>query len=417
MSLRKGTQLGPYEIVDLIGAGGMGEVYRATDKRLNRIVAVKILPLQFSDDPEMKQRFEREAQTIAGLSHRNICTLHDVGNQDGTEFLVMEFLEGETLAARLTRGPLPLNEALRIAVEIADALDKAHRQGVVHRDLKPANVMLTKTGPKLLDFGLAKLKPAAQSTTMSALPTNPNVTAQGAILGTLQYMSPEQLEGIEADARSDIFSFGTILYEMLSGRKAFEGRSQASLISAIMSAEPQPLIQTQPLTPSALDHVVRTCLRKSPDDRWQTAHDLFVQLQWLASGGAQTAVAAATSIPERKRSIVSSALLLVAALLVLAMAWPTVLYFRGTPKPREIRFLINPPSMPNSYSLAISPDGSRIAFVGTTASGGPALFIREIGSTQVRQVTGTDTAQAPFWSPDSRSIGFTAAGMAMKQSR
>jgi serine/threonine protein kinase len=244
MSLPRGTQFGPYEVQALIGEGGMGQVYRANDTRLNRIVAIKVLPPHFADNPEMKERFEREAQTIAGLNHPHICTLHDVGHQDGSDYLVLEFLEGETLARRLKRGALSLDEALKVAIEIADALDKAHRQGVVHRDLKPANVMLTKTSSKLLDFGLAKLKPAAaQSSTLSAMPTNANVTAQGTILGTLQYMPPEQLEAKEVDARTDIFAFGAMLYEMVTGKRAFEGRSHASLISSIMSAEPLPLSQ------------------------------------------------------------------------------------------------------------------------------------------------------------------------------
>src|SRR6516165_4988042 len=235
MNLNAGRKLGPYEILSPIGAGGMGEVYKARDIRLNRTVAIKVLPSHLSDNAEMKARFDREAQTIAGLNHPHICVLHDVGHQDGTDYLVMEYLEGQTLAQRLEKGALPLDEALKVAIEIADALDKAHRQGVVHRDLKPSNVMLTKSGAKLLDFGLAKLKREAQRPpTMSALPTNADVTAKGTILGTLQYMAPEQLEGEEADGRTDTFAFGAILYEMVTGKRAFEGKSQASLISAIM---------------------------------------------------------------------------------------------------------------------------------------------------------------------------------------
>ena len=238
MIFTAGSKLGPYEILSAIGAGGQGEVYKARDTRLNRTVAIKVLSSHFSDNAEMKARFEREAQTIAGLNHPNICVLYDVGHQDGTDYLVMEYLEGQTLAARLEKGALPLDEALKISIEIADALDKAHRQGVVHRDLKPSNVMLTKSGAKLLDFGLAKLKLETQPvTTLSAMPTNADVTAKGAILGTLQYMSPEQLEGQEADARSDIFAFGTMLYEMVTATKAFEGKSQASLIASILASQ------------------------------------------------------------------------------------------------------------------------------------------------------------------------------------
>src|SRR5215467_11698910 len=279
MPLQKGTRLGPYEILAEIGAGGMGEVYKAADTRLNRTVAIKVLPAQFSENFELKQRFEREAQTIASLNHPHICTLHDVGQQDGIDYLVMEYLEGQTLAQRLDRGALPLDEALKIAIEIADALDKAHGQGIVHRDLKPANVMLTKTGVKLLDFGLAKPpqsgSAAFQNSNVPTAGAVPNVTAEGTILGTLQYMSPEQLEGLEADARSDIFAFGATLYEMATGKKAFAGRSQASLIAAIMHFDPPPLMTHQPLTPPLLDRVVRKCLEKDPEDRWQSARDLL----------------------------------------------------------------------------------------------------------------------------------------------
>jgi serine/threonine protein kinase len=266
MTFTSGAKLGPYEILSAIGMGGMGEVYKARDTRLNRTVAIKVLPAHFSDDPKMKARFEREAQTIAGLNHPHICVLHDVGHQDATDYLVMEYLEGQTLAQRLQKGALPLDEALKIAGQIADALDKAHRRGVVHRDLKPSNVMLTKSGAKLLDFGLAKLKQEAQPITLSALPTNADVTAKGTILGTLQYMSPEQLEGREADTRSDIFAFGAVLYEMLTGRKAFEGRSQSSIIAAIMHVDPPAISVLRPMTPLVVDRVVKRCLAKEPDE-------------------------------------------------------------------------------------------------------------------------------------------------------
>src|ERR1700681_823997 len=237
MALQSGTKLGPYEILTPIGAGGMGEVYKATDTRLNRTVAIKVLPPHFSDNFEMKQRFEREAKTIAGLNHPHICTLYDIGRQDGTDFLVMEYLEGETLATRLLKGPLPLEQVLQYAIEISDALDKAHRKGVTHRDLKPGNLMLTKSGTKLLDFGLAKLKQAVApaDVQLSQLPTaNEPLTARGAIVGTLQYMAPEQLEGKEVDARTDIFAFGAVVYEMATGKRAFEGKSSASVIGAIL---------------------------------------------------------------------------------------------------------------------------------------------------------------------------------------
>ncbi len=290
MSLAPGTRLGPYEIVAPIGAGGMGEVYRARDTRLERTVAIKVLPSHLSENADVRQRFEREAKTISSLSHPHICALYDVGNQDGVEFLVMEYLEGDTLSERLTRGSLPFDQVLRYGCEIADALDKAHRQGIVHRDLKPGNVMLTKSGVKLLDFGLAKaVAPAAarSGASLTALPTQTgkDLTAEGTILGTFQYMAPEQLEGGEADGRTDIFAFGAVLYEMATGKKAFSGRSQASLISSIMSAEPAPVSADAPATPPAFDRVVRTCLAKDPEDRWQTAHDIAVQLRWIQEGG------------------------------------------------------------------------------------------------------------------------------------
>src|ERR1700693_5407040 len=283
MPIQPGRRLGPYEILSAIGAGGMGEVYKARDTRLERTVAIKVLPTHLADRSELRERFEREARTIASLTHPHICVLHDIGQQDGTDYLVMEYLEGETLAQRLMKGSLPVEQVLKYAIEIADALDKAHHKNVTHRDLKPGNIMLTKSGTKLLDFGLAKLREdAAPATPLSQLPTGKDpITAQGTILGTLQYMAPEQLEGKEADGRTDIFAFGVVVYEMATGKKAFEGKSQASLISAIMSSDPQPMSSLQPMTPPALDRVVKTCLAKEPDERWQTASDITKQLKWI----------------------------------------------------------------------------------------------------------------------------------------
>src|SRR5882757_1846054 len=291
MPLSPGARLGPYEILDAIGAGGMGEVYRAKDTRLDRTVAIKILPAHLSSDPLRKQRFEREAKTISSLNHPNICVLHDVGQQDGIDYLVMECVEGETLAKRLEKGALPLEQVLKYGMQIADALDKAHRSGVVHRDLKPGNIMLTPAGAKLLDFGLAKpAAPLSSGVTLTAATRNSPVTEQGTIVGTFQYMSPEQIEGKELDGRSDIFSFGAVLYETLTGKRAFEGKSQLSVASAILEKEASPISGIKPMTPPALDRAIRRCLAKDPEDRWQTARDLLLELKWIAEGGSQAAL-------------------------------------------------------------------------------------------------------------------------------
>src|SRR5712671_5023859 len=282
MAVLLGKRLGPYEILSAIGAGGMGEVYKARDTRLDRIVAIKVLPTHLADRSELRERFEREARTIASLNHPHICTLFDIGQQDGIDYLVMEYLEGDTLAQRLQKGPLPLEQVLQYAIEIADALDKAHRKGVTHRDLKPGNIMLTKSGTKLLDFGLAKLKREATpaNVPLSDLPTAKDpLTEQGTIVGTLQYMSPEQLEGKEADARTDIFAFGAVVYEMATRKRAFEGKTQASIIGAILKDDPPPISSLQPMTPPALDHVVKRCLAKEPEERCQSAKDLTDELK------------------------------------------------------------------------------------------------------------------------------------------
>ena len=298
MTISAGTKLGPYEIQSALGAGGMGEVYKARDSRLERTVAIKVLPPHLSSSEEMRQRFEREAKTISHITHPHICALYDVGREGDTEFLVMEYLEGESLADRLAKGPLPAEQLLRYGIEIADALDKAHRQGIVHRDLKPGNVMLTKGGVKLLDFGLAKFQagPAATISTVSRLATEMQasqpLTERGTVLGTFQYMAPEQHEGKDADSRSDIFSFGAVLYEMATGKKAFTGSSQASLIGSILRDDPTAISEISPMTPPALNRVVKTCLAKDPEDRFQTAHDAKLQLQWIAEGGSQAGLPA-----------------------------------------------------------------------------------------------------------------------------
>src|SRR6202140_491874 len=288
MAILPGRRLGPYEILSAIGAGGMGEVYKARDTRLNRIVAIKVLPTHLADRAESRERFDREAKTIASRNHPHICPLYDTGHQNGTDYLVMEYLEGETLGQRLLKGSLPLEQVLQYAIEIADALDKAHRKGVTHRDLKPGNIMLTKSGAKLLDFGLAKLKQevAPANVQLSELPTaNDPLTAKGTIVGTLQYMAPEQVEAKEVDTRTDIFAFGVVVYEMATGKRAFEGKSQASLIAAILQINPPPISSLQPMTPPALDRVVKRCVAKESDERWQSANDLTNELKWIAEGG------------------------------------------------------------------------------------------------------------------------------------
>jgi len=407
MPLQAGTKLGPYEILTPIGAGGMGEVYKASDTRLNRIVAIKVLPPHFSENPEMRQRFEREAQTIAGLNHPNICTLYDVGRQDGADFLVMEYLEGETLAQRLAKGALPLDVALKVGIAIADALDKAHAQGITHRDLKPGNVMLTESGAKLLDFGLAKLRQQPQASGSARQATSD--TTPGTILGTMQYMSPEQLEGQEADARTDIFAFGAVLYETVTGKRAFDGRSQALLIASIMSVDPEPISKTQPSIPPALDFVVARCMAKDPEQRLQTAWDLLCQLQWIAEGGSATGMPSPVSSQKRRRGLFARAALAVAAVLVATMALPAYRYYSNTPVVVETRFLIPVPDMPVAEAVSISPDGRTIAYSARDASS-TFVFTRPINSEASTKLAGTDGAGRLFWSPDSRSIAFFAGG-------
>jgi eukaryotic-like serine/threonine-protein kinase len=291
MALTSGAKLGPYEIVSPLGAGGMGEVYRARDTRLDRTAAIKILPAHLSDSPEAKQRFDREARAISSLNHPNICTLYDVGQQNGTDYLVMEFLEGETLAARLAEGSLPPQQVMKYGIEICEGLERAHRIGVTHRDLKPGNIMLTKTGAKLMDFGLAKAVSPSNSSSPGlaqtlADPSRP-LTAQGMVVGTFQYMAPEQVEGKGTDARSDVFALGAVLYEMITGKRAFEGKTAASTIAAILAAEPIAASSIQPMTPPALEHLIKTCLAKDPDERFQSVHDAKLQLKWIAEGGCQ----------------------------------------------------------------------------------------------------------------------------------
>src|SRR6202521_6043068 len=321
MAILPGRRLGPYEILSPIGAGGMGEVYKARDTRLDRIVALKVLPTHLADRSELRERFEREARTIASLNHPHICTLHDIGQQDGIDYLVMEYLEGETLAQRLLKSSLPLEQVLQYSIEISDALDKAHRKGVTHRDLKPGNVMLTKSGTKLLDFGLAKLKQevAPANVSISELPTARDpLTVQGTILGTLQYMAPEQVEGNEVDARTDIFAFGAVVYEMATGKKGFEGKTQASLIAKILETDPPPMSSLQPMTPPMLDRVVRKCLAKEPEKRWQAASDVCDELKWIAEGGSHAGMPGTPALVAAPRKIRERLLAAIATIAIIA---------------------------------------------------------------------------------------------------
>jgi len=401
----------------------MGEVYRARDTRLGRDVAIKILPKEMSADPARKQRFEREAKTISSLNHPNICTLHDVGSQDGVDYLVMECVEGETLARRLEKGPLPLERVLKIGQEIAGALDKAHRSGVVHRDLKPGNVMLTATGAKLLDFGLAKESPslATAATLTAVIPTSP-VTQEGMIVGTFQYMSPEQIEGKELDRRSDIFSLGAVLYEMLTGKKAFEGKTQLSVASAILEKEPAPIGTIKPLTPANLNHAIRKCLAKDCDERWQTARDLASELKWIGESDAESGAREVAAKPGKSRLGVAWAAMMLVAIAVTMAA--TYYATRPTPEPPLMASVIPPPGVFADTSgrigpPQISPDGKRIAFIGCKSESAAAsmlggktcsIWLRVLASGEAREVSDTGGAYYPFWSPDGREIAFFGDG-------
>ena len=416
MTLAAGSRLGPYEILSAIGAGGMGEVYRARDTRLERTVAIKVLPEHLTSDADLRQRFEREAKTISQISHPHICALYDVGREGDRDYLVMELLEGETLAQRLDKGALPAEQLLRYGIEIADALDKAHRLGIVHRDLKPGNVMITKSGVKLLDFGLAKaIAPSAPTSGATSLPTEfgtaQNLTEKGTILGTFQYMSPEQLEGKEADARSDLFAFGAVLYEMATGKKAFSGQSQASLISAILRDDPAPISQVQPASPAALDRIVRTCLAKDPEERWQSAGDLRRELRWLGEGSQAAAPLPAAAVVARRRGAGLAWVVAAAALVASAALAFALVRARSVRAPAVHAFLDPPPKAmfqltgDGGSPPAVSPDGSSVVY-----GAGGRLWIQSLRNPEMKPLSSGEGGKWPFWSPDGRRIGYFSGG-------
>jgi len=418
LPLSSGTKLGPYEIVSAVGAGGMGEVYRARDSRLDRTVAIKVLPSHHSTDSTLRQRLEREARTISKFSHPNICTLHDIGNHDGVDYLVMEYIEGETLEQRLTKGPLSPQLALAYAIQIADALDKAHRSGIIHRDLKPGNVMLTKSDAKLLDFGLAKLQEEV-SVMASALTEmtveSKRLTTDGMLVGTFQYMSPEQIEGKQPDERSDIFAFGALLYEMLTGKPAFAGRTKASMIAAILSSEPPALSTVQPLAPPALERVIKQCLAKDVDERWQNAGDIARQLKWIAEGGSQSSAAVLPIHRGSQREYLAWG---IASLgLALAVLFLVLFLTRKTEAPPVIRSLILPEenttpliTQDNAGPAVLAPDGSALAYVAMDSHSQTLVWVRKLNESHAHSLPGTDGAGFPFWSPDSRQIAFFSGG-------
>jgi len=422
MPLASGTRFGPYEILAAIGAGGMGEVYKARDTRLGRDVAIKVLPPAAADDPVRLRRFEQEARAVAALNHPNICALHDVGCEQSDEtpvhFLVMEYLEGDTLSQRLRQGPLPLALALECGAQLADALARAHRQGIVHRDLKPANVMLLKLGAragvphvKLLDFGLARLRaPTPADADGGSVATRTTMTRPGSVMGTVPYMAPEQLEGKEGDARTDLFALGSVLYEMLTARRAFQGASEASVISAILNAEPPSVSSLQPLTPPALDRLVRRCLAKDPDARWQHAADVAEELRGISADSVATQPARITRPRWRRGWVGAVSLLLVAA----AVAWVAISRLSPRSSPALAHFALTMPgrtvlgtSSPTHF--AVAADGGGVVYVGVSG-GRSQLYWHDLYGPGGWALAGTDGGQTPFLSPDGHWVGFWRDG-------
>ena len=420
--MNPGDMLVHYEILEKAGVGGMGEVYRAKDTRLDRTVAIKIMSETMAMNEDLRSRFQREAKAISSLNHPNICTLFDVGHEDDTDFLVMEYIEGESLAERLTQGPLATADLLSIAIQVADGLDAAHRQGLIHRDLKPGNIMLTRSGAKILDFGLAKISAPginnASSATMATIPMTAPLTMDGTILGTIQYMAPEALEGNEADARSDIFAFGALLYELATGQKAFAGKSQASLIASILKEKPAPVSQIQPLAPPMLEQVIDQCLAKDPTDRWQTAGDLKRALQWIVDGGSQAGVPVKVSKRRKTREIVLMGVVAVFALIALGLG--ASVWQLNQREERVVRSNVQLAEGTELWGLAggmaeISPDGLKLAYVARdSTSDEPQIWVRSLDQLEGLPLPGTNGATFPFWSPDSRYIAYFADGKLKK---
>jgi len=401
----------------------MGEVYRARDTRLDRTVAIKVLPASLSADPSLRQRLEREARAISKLSHPNICTLHDIGHQDGIDFLVMEFVEGETLEQRLVRGHLSNEQTIRTAAQIADALARAHKQGIVHRDLKPGNVMLTKSGAKLLDFGLAKQAGSARlPAALNEITLEQNrLTSDGQIVGTFQYMAPEQLEGKEADQRTDIFALGELIYEMATCKPPFQGKSRAGLIAAILTVDPPSMADLQPMTPPALDRLVKKCLQKDPEDRWQSASDLASELQWLTQSGSQASGVAAPPSPLKalfRRQWLSWSLALALAVAVALLIWRIFTESESTAPVVHLTADLSP-----QVSLAfgpivwplfvLSPDGNTLVFVGSE-NGTTRLYARRLDQWDAIPIRGTEGAERPFFSPNGQWLAFSAGRIVKK---
>jgi Tol biopolymer transport system component/tRNA A-37 threonylcarbamoyl transferase component Bud32 len=400
MELTPGTTLGPYEIISPIGAGGMGEVFKARDTRLDRIVAVKVMPKYIASREDLRARFEREARTVSNLKHPNICVLYDIGKQDGTDFMVLEYLEGETLAARIARGPMPLDQLLKFATQIADALDRAHRSGVSHRDVKPANVMITRDGCKVLDFGLAK------TAAKVIAPDDPTLTAaltsEGTILGTPQYMAPEQYEGKEADARSDIFAFGCVLYEMVTGKRCFDGKTRVSVIAAVLGADPKPMSALVPLTPPALERSVKRCLAKDPEDRYQSIRDVVLDLRTVGEGGGIGRA--------RAEAGVRPALAWIAvAIGTLALGGAITWWLKPAPPVTHVvsRFSYTLPEGQNftgagRHTIALSPNGTKLVYVANQQ-----LYLRAMDRLDAQAIRGTNEDPIePVFSPDGQWLAY-----------